>query len=122
MKSSLDMVSAALSVILALILTSVSAESSTPWNLAAFTAPAVSTANNTLGCVNSDSWVTRNFQPLDCQGALELLQSSRVEPYGFITSEFLYEGGRQRTQLPVYVLPDQFVFGKSRGLNLPHTS
>ena len=122
MKSSLNMVSAALSVILALIITSISAESSTPWNLVASTAPAVLTANNTLGCVDSDNWVTPNFRPFDCQGALVLLERSRVEPYGFITSEFLYEGGRQRTQLPPFVLPDQFVFGKSRGLNLPHTS
>lgn len=112
-----NMVSAALSVILALIITSVFAKSSTPWNLAAPTAPALSTANNASEnwyprCTNWNQWVTPYFQPSDCWGALALLQSTRVERSGFIKAEFLYAGCQPRTQYPLILLPEQFVFGK----------
>ena len=111
------MVSTALSVILALSITSVSAKSSTPWNPAASTAPALSTANNTSEnayphCTNWDQWVTPYFQPSDCGGALALLQSTRVERSGFIKAEFLCAGCQPRTQFPLILLPEQFVWGK----------
>ena len=117
MKSSLDMVFVALAVILALIFTSVSAESSTPSHLAMSTAPVISRANNAsenvrAHCTQWDEWVTSEFQRSDCWGALALLQSTRVERSGFIKAEFLCAGCQPRTRYPLILLPEQFVFGK----------
>ena len=119
------MVWAALSVILALVITSVSANSSTSWNLAASAASAISPANNTPDnarpeCTNASTWATPNFRPSDCYGALSRFHASRiVPPYRAVRTEFLIPGDRKRTELPSSVLPEQFVYRKSRGLVCP---
>ena len=126
MKISLTMVPAALLTILTLTITDVSALSDTSWNPAASNTPAVATANNISEtrhsrCVDSNTWVTPNFRPSDCEGALSNLRNIRVLTEGFETFEFMYEGDTRQTQFPSFVLPEVFVYRKPRGPYAPYT-